>query len=65
MENEGYIKENIKNRINENDDTEQKERAFFIFVMILLLLSMVLNTLAPLLALGLIIIFDVHYIRNR
>lgn len=68
MEDKEYLKflsESFKNKLDEKDDIEQKERIFFIFVIILMLFSMFFNTLAPLLTLGLIMTFDVLYIRNR
>ena len=65
IENEGYKKQFIKNRINKNDDTEGKERVFFICLLIIMVFSIWLNTIAPLLTVALFITYDQLYFKNR
>ena len=65
MEDKKLLKESIKNKANKNDDAEQKERKFFVCILIIMIFSIILNTIAPLLTVGLIITYDQLYVKNR
>lgn len=65
MEDKKLLKESIKNKTNENDDAEQKERKFFVYILIIMIFSIILNTIAPLLTVGLIITYNQLYVKNR